>query len=229
MLIDRIYKKLKSYLNTDLRGNVSPSEFNVLLHNAILARNEEYNYELNRLVTKENRGQGSNLSENLTDKIRDKIMHYHTSRTLAIDTPSVRILPDDYRFMDEVEYDNGTTLEFCRDRREFNIIKTIATKQYPVYTKSGNNLRIAPEESGLMTISYLRTVLVPKWTFTVVNGTELFNPSANDFQDADIHPSEEDEIVRILLASFGINLKESDVSSFATNEQNTDFNKKNSN
>ena len=227
MLIDRIYQKVKTFVNTEIRGNVTPAEFNLFLHDAIQFRNEQYIYDINRSMNRENKGLVTNFLENIPDRIREKVLHYHTTSVLALDTATTRTPPDDLRYIDNIELADGTFLESCRNSREFNIHKSFATEQFPVYMVSGQLIRIFPGDSGTMNISYLRKVNIPKWTYTVVSGAELFNPSANDFVDADIHPSEEDEVVRLVLMRFGINLKETDIQSFSMNKENVEFNQNN--
>ena len=227
MLIDRIYQKVKKFLNTDVRGNVTPEEFNLLLHDAIQARNEEYFYDLNRLVVRENRGMISNYIENLPDRIREKILHYSTEGVLESEETNIKNLPLDVLFIDEIENEDGATFEFCANKKTFNILKSVATIKYPIYTSAGNKIRISPEYDGEINITYLRKVKFPKWTFTIVSGTALFNPSASGFQDADIHASEENEMVKKVLLAFGVNLKEQDIQAFVNTQDNKELNKEN--
>lgn len=224
MLIDRIFRKVKTYLNTDGRGNFSPEDFNLFLHDAIQSRIEEYFPDIHRATNRQNRGLISNHLENAGDRLREKLNFFLKIDVLPVGTNSTRVLPADFRYLDDIETAAGTSLEFCENRREFNILKNNATSQYPVCYQTGSTIRIAPVNSGVMNISYLRTVRYPKWTYQLDgNGNEFFNPSAVDFVDADIHPSEEDEMVRRVLKSFGINLKENDITNFAMNEESKDF------
>ncbi len=228
-LIDNIYTKVKTLINTEVRGNVSPSEFNLLLHNAIQSRNEEYVFDINRAVNRENRGLGTHFLANIPDRIQEKVNHYIITDSLPIDTASSRNIPDDCKYIDEIEMASGETFEFCKNKKEFNIIKPAATEQYPIYRMAGDTVWLYPEYSGLMQITYWRKVKFPKWTFQLNGNTELFNPSAPDFEDADIHPSEENEMVRRVLLAFGINLKESDIIQMSMNEDQVDFNQSNTN
>lgn len=224
MLIDRIFKKVKTYLNTDGRGNFSPEDFNLFLHDSIQSRIEEYVTDINRGTNRQNRGLMSNNLENFPERIREKMLYYLKTNTLALDTTTTRTLPADVRYIDEVEDAEGYSYEACENRKEYNILKGQASVQYPIYYRSGTDLRIAPAYSGVMTITYLRTAAYPKWTYAVDgNGNEFFNPSANDFVDADIHPTEEDEMVRRVLMRFGVNLKESDIQQFAMTEERQDY------
>lgn len=224
MLIDKIFRKTKTYLNTDGRGNFSPEDFNLFLHDAIQSRVEEYFPDINRATNRQNRGLISNSLENSPDRLREKMNHYLKESVLTLVDNNTRVLPDDLRYYDDIDNGSTNSYEFCKNRREFNILKGQATSTYPICYQTGRNIRIAPNDNGDMSISYLRTVNYPKWTYAVDgNGNEFFNPSDAGFVDADIHPSEEDEMVRRVLMSFGINLKEADVTNFAMNEENTDF------
>jgi hypothetical protein len=230
MLIDRIYKKVQTFVNTELRGNVSPSEFNLFLHDAIQNRNEEYFYDISRMVNKENRGYMPNSLENLADRYREKVAHYlveDVTLVLVTNTTNKYTLPADYRYIDEISINGNTSFEMTKDNKEFNIVKALATKQFPVMVQVANTIKVSPATLEAATISYLRKVKIPRWTFAVVNGAELFNPSANDFVDADIHPSEEDEIVSRVLMRFGVNLKEQDIQAYTMNKDNIDFNQEN--
>ena len=227
-MIDRIKKKVEFFINTEMRGNFTPGKFELALHDAIQARNEEYFYDLNRLIVRENRGVITGGIANIPDTYSEKILHYlEESEPVTAENNRVE-LPSDWRYLDESEILDGGSMEFCRNKREFNIQKSLATTQYPVYTIIGKNILIAPiEDAEEVSISYLRNIKYPKWTYTKVNDVELFNPDASDFQDADIHSSEEDEMVRRVLMAFGVNLKESDLLSYTMQQESTDFNQDN--
>lgn len=226
-MIDRIKKKVEFFINTEMRGNFTPGKFELALHDAIQSRNEEYFYELNRLIVRENRGMITSGLANIPDTYSEKILHYLEEKTATI-TDGKITLPDDWRYIDETEITDGESLEFCKNKREFKILKNQATAQYPIYTIIGDTIQVAPSvANGETNITYLRQPKYPKWTYTVVEGVELFNPDAQDFQDADIHSSEENEMVRRVLMSFGVNLKETDLQAFTMQEDNRDFNQDN--
>jgi len=240
MLIDRIKKKVEFFINTENRGNFTPTSFELALHNAIQARNEEYFYDLNRLITKENRGFITAGLSNVAEKYSEKILHYLEEQSITPEPNGRVILPSDWRYLDEVEmkYDASddpliinskiADLEFCKNKREFNNLKNFATKQYPVFLMIQNELLIAPlNEASSIALTYLRKPKYPKWTYNEVGGNGLFNPNASDFQDADIHSSEEDEVVMRVLKAFGVNLKETDLQSYTMQEESNDFNQEN--
>lgn len=397
MLIDRIYQKVKTFVNTEGRGNVTPAEFNLILHDAIQERNEDYFFQKNRQTNRENRGLVENGLANTVDRLDEKIQHYLTEAFIN-QIGGYYPLPENYRYIDEVEvvksygfneniyqeYEEwvGTTsgeitvdfedtenpfvgnlaikvtdaeedaeiimtrsanfnplnyqsisirvsltnvplgltstifnlsfktaadvlvmpvipltldmnlvgqyqlitvsipttsisisnlinetrkvvltvpapsgeiedpliselfiddfklqgrsfnlnsIEPTKDKKEFNILKTQVVEDFPIYLKIANNLIVEPNTQEQLKITYLRKPLFPKWTYTVVSNVEVFNPSANDFVDADIHPSEEDEMVKRVLISFGINLKDGELQQAVDNENAKEFNQQNAN
>lgn len=225
MLLDRIFKKVKTYLNTEGRGNVKTERLNLLAHDVIQQRQSFLLYEANRLTNRQNRGLTSNFLHDLPDKISEKLQHYLTDAPLT-GTNNKYDLPKDYAHYDDLLSENNTSFEYCRNNREFNILKHQATAKYPVYTIVGRTIKTSHDLSGL-TFQYLRVPKKPKWTYTVFENNEMFNPSAPDFVDADIHPSEEDEVVKGILLACGVNLKEQDVVQFAMQENASEFNENN--
>jgi hypothetical protein len=107
---------------------------------------------------------------------------------------------------------------------------TAPTIKYPIYIRKGNSIQVAPASIvDKVTIWYLRNPLIANWTYQVVNGAELFDPSKRDFRDIDLHPSEENTIVLMILLRFGINLKEQDLQAIVQNKDTQDFQQENSN
>lgn len=233
MMINRIKQTVQTFLNTDNRGNVSPEEYNLLLHNAIQDRFEELLYEVNRQANRENVGRMGNSIENLPERFREKINHYLEEKELEDNQDkSPYDFPADYKYFDAL-YSNGLKdVEFTKNRKEFNILKRQAMPDFPIMLITNNKLHVFPDfneddfEEGVF-ISYIRKPKYPKWTYQVVSNVELFNPSGAGFQDADVHPSEEAEMVRRILMSFGINLKEQDIQNVMLQKNNAEFNQQN--
>lgn len=219
-------------LNSDVRGNVKPSEAQQAIYDVCNEIVEEYFYEVNRITNRSNRGLINGGLENLPERIREKILHFLVEDVALIFENSYFLLPKDLRYIDAVIYGDATIVEFCKSKREFNIISnyadTIPTETYPVALRIGEKIKIAPSVIvDDVTISYLRNPLFPKWTFQMINGVELFNPDAPDFQDIDLHPSEEHKVVMLTLNRFGINLKEQDIAAMTINHESQEFNQQN--
>lgn len=229
-MIDIIYQTVKTLVNTDSDGNVKPSDFELLLNNTIQERQEELFFELNRKLNRKNRSLDGIGLESVSENIREKIQYYLMPQTAMTNTVNVFTLPDDLVYFDDVMYEN-TTVEMLKTQKEFNAVRdTNPTDEYPVGLKQGNIITVLPTTiQANVTVTYLRKPKYPKWTYNIINGIEVFNSSANGFQDADIHTSEITEITKRLLAKFGINLKEKELVALMQREETQEFNQENTN
>jgi hypothetical protein len=232
-MIDRVYQTVKMLANTDVRGNFKPADFDKALYNVILEKFEEYPFELNRALNRQNRGLIGNGLENIPDNILEKMQYYSKEASLVYAANSFTI-PSDARDIDAVLYLNKAEIFLAKNTAAFNhgtnFKHTAPTADFPIGLRIGNKLKVLPATIITnVTMYYLRNPLIPKWTYIEYNDVELFNPSAVDFQDIDMHPSEEDDIVSRLLVKMGINLKEPDLQASANNSEQQEFNQQNSN
>jgi len=229
--VDRIYQTLLFFANSDIRGNVKPLELRLALYNTVNEIIEEYFTDISRATNRENRGLINSGLENLPDRIREKLQYFLVEDASLTYASGVFALPANHRYSDLPLYLDAE-IELCKNRRHFDLVKNDAdakpTVAVPIGLRVGNTLKVAPSTitSGV-TLTYLRNPLIPNWTFTMVDGAEVFNPSINGFQDIDIHPGEENNIVIRTLQSFGINLKENDLVAYTQNKQGQDFNQDN--
>lgn len=212
--IDRVYKTVLFFTNSDVRGNVKPDELRLAINTTIEDIVEGYFSELNMALNRQNRGLSGVGLENIPDRIRERIQYYLKEEDMVYSDPIFQF-PSDIRYIDNIMY-YDTEIELCKNNREFksisNLADTAPTTAYPIGLKIGDTFKVAPSTIvDSVTISYLRKHLIANWTFNVIGGTEVFNPSANDFQDIDLHPSEEYTVIRKTLGCFGINLKEGDI------------------
>jgi len=228
-MIDVIFQTVKTFVNTDGRGNFRPTDFNLVLNNSVQEIYNSYLTEINQQVNRENRGLINGGLENVADRIREKVLHYLKEETIPVGaTPGVFTLPSDCRYFDTVVAGSGNTLEFCRNREEYNLLKTVvANSEFPIYLKTSNTILTYPTTLDEVTLYYLRNPLFGKWTFTVFGGAELFNPSASDFQEVDIHPADETDLIIKICQKFGVNLKEQDLAAYFQMKEEERLNKQN--
>ncbi|MVX36520.1 hypothetical protein [Myroides sp. LoEW2-1] len=222
-LIDLVYKTILAIANSDIRGNIKPSEIRLLINTTIEEIYESYFYELNRIQNRGNKGLIEQGIGNISDRIREKLDHYKVefSATLQNDIIS---LPKDLRYLESVFVDNSE-VELFKNQSAFRINKSFARKLYPIgYKNSGNSIVVYPIGYKVYQVTYLRKVKMPNWTFVKVRGTEVFNPSTSDFQDIDMHQSEVYNIIIKTLQKVGINLKEQELQQVMAQQQNIEFN-----
>ena len=232
-MIDRVYQTVKMLGNSEVRGNFKPVDFDKALYNVILEKFEEYPFELNRALNRQNRGLIGEGLENIPDNILEKMQHFSEEAPMVYASGSFTI-PSDVRDIDAILHLNKNEIVLAKNTSQYNHIAnfkhTTPTLDYPIGLRLGNKINVLPSSIvDDVTIYYLRNPLIPKWTYVVINGTEIFNPSAGDFQDIDMHPSEEDDIISRVCIKMGINLKENDLQASAANSEAQEFNQQNSN
>lgn len=227
-MIDRINKKVKNFLNTDNRGNYSPTDFNVFIQQSILETYEDYLFELNRLTNRQNRGLVNGGIENLPNRLREKINHFSKSSTLT-SANSVFTLPSDCRYIDLIEK-NLIHVQIADNVKEFKTITrnrhTRPLSNTPIGLRQGNKITISPDMTEI-TCHYLREPLLPNWTFRKLGNAEVFDNSLSGFQDVDMHTSEEHSLTIKVLMMFGINLKESDIQQITSGKETEVFREEN--
>lgn len=220
MLIDRIYKKVKTFVNTDVRGNVTPVEFNLFLHDALQERQNELIALINQHQNRANKGMSGSGLESLAENHREKLQHYLAYTSVTSNTNGQIAIPNDLVYIDLIESTNrhgNIEFEQCSNFKEFRILKSNATKKFPLAIRFGNTIETYPTANQQsVKISYVRKLIIPNWTYEVISGNELFNSDHVNFRDADAHPSEEDVLVVKVLKRFGINLKENEITAIAS-------------
>ena len=217
-MINTVYDLLKTILNKELRGNVTPIEYNLIAKEAQEDIIRGYFEDEARDKYKETRGLSSKGYANLALNQRQRIDKFSKKATLTFNTPNF-ILPDDLYFIKDFGVDyNGTVVEEMEGQNVAFLGKSLASPSitFPIYEQEGNVLKISPPTivSGV-TCRYLRKPLDPKWTYTVVGGVELYNPDADDFQDFELHTSEFSNIVMKMLSLFGVNIREKEIVDYA--------------
>lgn len=217
-MIDLIFQVVKTIANKELRGNITPAEFNFLGTQAQNKIFREYFIEIEKQQYKENRGYGGIGLANMPIKTREKIDVFSKSATLTYDTDRF-VLPSDLYHIKQrgILYNSTVVDEGQQSRSAFkNSSKTAPSTTFPQYHREGNDIIITPATiiSGV-TCKYIRQPLAPKWTYAIISGSELFDNTANDFQDFELHPSEMDNLAMEILSLIGINIRDLQVINYA--------------
>jgi len=228
--IDLVYQTVKTLANTDVRGNAKPDEIRLLINLVVDEIVENYFSDLEKAINRANRGSGGTALENIPQRIREKLLHFLNEDEMTYNDPYFEF-PSDYRYIDSITY-LDIDIEPCKNMKEFksitNLQDTTPTEDYPIYIQLGDKIKIAPStiEDNVF-ISYLRKHLIAKWSFVEVMGNEVFNPSAGDFQDIDLHSSELSNVILKTLLKLGVNLKEADLIQYMTQQEQMDYAKTN--
>ena len=119
-------------------------------------------------------------------------------------------------------------MEKVEQNKIFNLTSsnlTAPTTQFPAYVlgeRSGSQQVTAYpstiNQKGALACQYIRYPLDPRWTYTMVNNTPLFNGGAADYQNFEVPQDNMNELIMRILKYAGVQIREADVATFAMNE-----------
>ena len=213
--VDTVYQRVLTLANKEQRGYITPQEFNLYANQAQMDIFEQYFYDLNQFL----RVPGNSTTHaDMVDMLEEKISVFEVTAALGLTANpngvagNLNTLPRFYR-LSSVRSGN-TIMESVnrKDSRMFpNSPLTTPTATRPIYMVdtinsvvqiAGNNALIAAD------IDYIQSPREVNWTYIVVGEKALLNATALDYQDFDLHPSEETELVLKILTLAGFTLKD---------------------
>ncbi len=225
-MINTVRNTVMAILNKDNNGYITPEEFNLFAKQAQLEIFEQYFYDYTNWVNKRNARLANDGYANIQKNIAETIDEFSTSSTLVYDSPSQSFaLPADWYYVNVVLY--GTKeIEYVAQNKVMNLLSsniTAPTTAYPAYYQKGDDIKVYPASiTSSVSAMYVRYPLDPKWTYTVVAGSPIFNQSAVDYQDFELPQSEQNDLVFKILSYAGVNIREAEVVQFATGSDNAE-------
>jgi len=235
--IDTVYQRVLALANKEQRGYITPQEFNLFANQAQMDIFEQYFYD----ISGRERIPGSNTSyADISTLLEEKIdLFLETFAPIAPTYSKGRNifnLPADYYKITEVRYGDGLIIANKREVermtfKEFNLARisplTEPTLERPAYYQKDNRVIMWPTalsdvgfREGATQIAYIRKPKSVNWTYIVVGGKSLYNPSAGDAKHFELHPSEETKLVIKILTLAGVTLKDNSLYQIAGAEDN---------
>jgi len=147
-MIDLIYQIVKTILNKELRGNITPDEFNKIAKLVQDEIYEEYFGDLNLQQNKQNKGLTNKGFANLAQITRQKIEVFHAQANLTYNIGNTWfVLPSDLYFLN----DNGliyvnNVIEEAQGGDYGYLSASLAAPSVtvPVYELFKNSVRVYP-------------------------------------------------------------------------------------
>jgi hypothetical protein len=218
-MIDTAFQVIKTVMNKELRGNFTPTEGNLVAKQVQDEIFRGYFEDANRDKVRFNRGLANLNFANLPFVQRQRIEQFQASATLAFNDPDFTLPANLYLIKDNgITTSGGVVIQEMESNKFGYMNNSLAapSTSFPVYTRKANTIQVYPASINTGVVcNYLRTPADPNWTYTVVGGTELFNPADVDYQDFELHESEFSNIVVRMLSYFGINIREAEVTQYA--------------
>ena len=223
-MINNVRNTVLSLLSKENRGYLTPIEFNLYSDMAQLYIFEKDFDEYSKSIVKQNNRLYNSEYSDTPKFLRERIDRFVKYITLSYNSTSKIFSYSDtdvYKIMN-LEY-NGTDIEEV-SKMHLNKLKKVSSttvdEKYPIYTRLGNDFNVLPTTivSGV-TCLCIKRPKVPNWTYTTVNGNPMFNQSAGDYQDFEIHPSQEVELIIKILGYAGLTITSEQVMQFSKNEE----------
>ena len=217
-MINSIYELLQTIANKELRGNLTPSEFNLIAKQVQEEIFRGYFEDEARDKFKEKRGLSSKGFSNLSFNQRQRIEQFAAKATLTYSSPNFTLPADLYMVKDHgIDYNGTVIYEIEGQYVGFAGGSLLApSTSFPTYEHIGGAISVSPATitSGV-TCRYVRKPADPNWTYNDGTGVELFNPADAAYQDFELHPSEYSNIAIRMASYFGINLREDQIIQYA--------------
>ena len=215
--IDSVYQKVLALANKEQRGYITPQEFNLFANHAQMDIFEQYFYDLNQFDrSKENDLEYSGMMNVLEEKI--SVFEKFKVAMSAMSGNQATLPTDLYRlgtvFYGAAGYDVEVE-KVGKKELEYMLRTSLAVPvdARPVYVrKSDTLLKIFPASPSTsystsnITCNYIKKPTKVVWTYNVVAGNALYNSTAADAQNFELHASEETELVYKILELAGITL-----------------------
>lgn len=196
-------------LNKNQMGKPSPSEFNNALAEAELKNYTELFSDFRKLTYKKGRFGDTAHYGSEAEYLKQALEYYITTANITTNDAGVMKMPEDLHLIDTL-FSDITEVEKV-DLQIFNRLKrqqkNTPTACSPIYTYNDGVLMVFPAHSQLE-VSYFRKLRLPKWTYRIVGGVEVFDKSQSDFQDIDMHPLLYHKLFVDTLGLLGLNIKE---------------------
>ena len=212
-----------SILNKDNNGYITPEEFNSFAKQAQLEIFTQYFFDFKNSKVSDYKGEYTSGYSDITKQIDQTIDYFSENVPLVYNAPSQTFAMPSGWFLLNALYYNQKQVEHADQLKIYNLLQsnlTAPSELYPAYVLQGNSITVYPLTiiSGVETY-YVRYPYDPKWTYTLVNGSPLFNQSAGDYQDFELTLSDFPKLVVKICEYAGTSIREQEVVANAKQEE----------
>jgi len=223
-MIDSVRNTVLSVVNKGNFGYITPDDFNLYAKQAQIDIFEDYFYQYNTWILKQNNRQsGSGYADMAL--LAEEVIDIFSKTVVLTNTSNKFNLPDDFYHISKVIYGGSKQVDRVSQDKILNILSSNLTAPstiYPVYSQEGNIITVYPSTitTGISS-QYTRTPKDPKWTYMDIgSGEPLFDASNSDYQDFELPSTDESLLVSKILQFAGISIREADVYTFGSQEEN---------
>ena len=243
-MINSVRNTVLAILNKNNYGYISPQDFNLFAKQAQLDIFDDYFYQYNQLINKENARLSGTGYANITKGYEEVIDMFSETKTLTQNLlnqyylPSTSTTLDDYYLINKVLCSSGGIYQGEAEKVSNSKITmlnlsnlTSPTLEYPAYSLQSSFITIFPAQFNGATdvqAQYIRYPKEPNWTYlNVANGDPAFNQSNADFQDFELSPDDETSLVFKILQYAGMSIRDIQEAQFGAEQEQMEEQKEN--
>ena len=222
-MINSVKSTVMSVANKNNFGYITPEDFNLYAKQAQLDIFEDYFYQYNNWIIRQNNRTSNSSYANIVKNIEEVIETFSSTVALSYSAGEF-VLPSDYYYLNTIRYNNTKEVGRVSQSKVLNLLASNLTSPsilYPSYTLEGDNITVYP--SSIITnikAQYIRVPLDPKWTYISLTGGEpIFDQSATDYQDFELPATDEPILVAKILQYAGMSIREGDLYTFGNQEE----------
>ncbi len=222
-IINTVRATVLSIANKNNYGYITPSDFNLYAKQAQLDIFEDYFYQYNNWIVKQNaRVSGSGYAD-IVKGLVEVVDSF--SQTLGYGTTSSQFdLPDNYYLINKIYFTpDNTEIERVSQSKILSLNAsqlTAPSKMFPAYTLQANTVTLYPDTTQTVEIQYIRYPEDPNWTYVSLNqGEPVFDQSASDYQDFELPLSDQVNLVNKILQYAGMSIREIPLVQFGQAEE----------
>mgnify|MGYP003109051288 FL=1 len=227
--VDTIYQRVLAIANKEQRGYITPQEFNLLANQAQMSIFQSYFFDKNARERLEPIVNPETDETNITELIDRKLSPFKESlpvtsgHTFPATTTVGGVAIDIFQY-GRVFFND----QVCRkvtineaERLKKSVRHMIDTD--PIYADNrvtGRDIVVyagsTTEKTSNVTVECFRVPKTVNWAYTVVNNQALYNASASDLQDFELHKVEGGLLVFKILELSGVIINNPDVASLGS-------------
>ena len=222
-MVNSVYNTVLNIVAKERNGFITPEEFNSFAKQSQLELFLQYFYDFQKSKISDMKGLETSGYSDITKQLDQTLDFFSKNTDLVYNGVDFKFdLPENF-FLLNVLYYNGKEVTHVDQGKLYYLLNsnlTAPTETYPTYVMQGTQVAVYPTTiTDNINIYYVRYPADPKWTYTVVNGSPLFNQSANDYQDFELAISDFPKLVVKICEYAGVSIREMDVVTAARAEE----------
>jgi len=212
--VDKVYSTINSLANKDQRSSVGPSVFNSFSSVAMADIIDDIR------ITIKNDKLGlvyGKIEKDRLEYAKDALNYFYVIGSGLTFSTDIFLRPVNLESLEDLFYSDDK-IDKLESYKHLTLLRKMGKHLSPDNEDADANIYYLVTEGGYkvfpstvedsITATYYRKWASPKWTYMEVNGTAVYNGSANDAQDFELPERFFDDLVYRIAIMVGINIRD---------------------